>query len=154
MPRLLNIHFGVKLSVVSEIPTFAYFYPLSTQCPERQARAAEHGYVLPDETQLCQESQPLYKGHNQPVTYCLGEAALKNWDDADPSAMERQIELASNYGIDGFVFDTYIGEKDGRKKHELNAPLDKAFLGSADASQLGGLWESSGYASHRTRKSI
>jgi len=44
--------------------------------------------------------------------------------------MQRQIDLASENGVDGFIFDTYIGRKDGRPVKEAIAPLDNAFLGS------------------------
>ena len=116
-------------------PVYSYFYPLSTACPERQTRALEHGYELPDETQLCQDAEPLYSGHKQPVTYCLGEAAVKNWDDADPQSMERQAQLARAYGVDGFIFDTYLGQKNGKVVHEMGGVVDDAFLGSG-ASQV------------------
>src|ERR1044072_1805568 len=104
--------------LVMKTPVVSYFYPLTVECPERQARAAEYGFELPDETQLCQDARPLYEGHIQPVTYCLGDVALKNWDDTNKAAMERQIELASGHGVDGFIFDTYLGEKNGRRVHE------------------------------------
>ncbi len=119
-----------------EAPTLAYFYPLTTQCPERQRRASDHGVVLVDETQLCQDAEPLYEGHAQPVVHCLGDTAIRNWDDADPKAMEKQAELASNNGVNGFIFDTYLGRKNGRRVHEMRRVLDDAFLGSAAASEL------------------
>jgi hypothetical protein len=119
-----------------KIPAYAYFYPLSTACPERQLRAEENGYVLADETQLCQDAEPLYEGHNQPVTYCLGNVALKNWDDADPEAMERQIDLATSNGLDGFIFDTYLGQKQGKKVYEMGSVLDDAFLGTSASNGM------------------
>ena len=59
-------------------PVYAYFYPLTTKCEERERRADAHGTSLVDETQLCQDALPLYENHRQPVTYCLGDQALNN----------------------------------------------------------------------------
>lgn len=117
-------------------PTLAYFYPLTTTCPERQKRAAEHGFVVPDETQMCQESTPLFEGHDQPVTYCLGDVAVKNWDDTDPYAMEKQIELATSHNVEGFIFDTFLGQINSKKVHEMGNALDKAFLGSEQSNAM------------------
>lgn len=117
-------------------PAYAYFYPLSTACPERQQRAALNNYVLPDETQLCQDAEPLYPGHAQPVTHCLGDIATRNWDDADPEAMEKQIALATSNGVDGFIFDTYLGQKRGKRVYEMGDVLDEAFLGSRQSDAM------------------
>jgi hypothetical protein len=109
------------------LPTWAYFDPLTTQCPVRRQRAEELGIQPVDETQLCREAEPLYPGHKQPVTYCLGDAAIMNWDDADPVAKVRQAELASAYGLNGFVVDTYIGQKNGNDTQEMDV-LDEPFV--------------------------
>lgn len=120
----------------SEIPIYSYFYPVSTQCPERQERARTHGYELVDETQLCQDAQPLYEGHDQPVTYSLGDVATRNWDDADPEAMAPQIELATKHGISGFIFDSYLGQKSGKSVHEMKSVINEGFLGAENANSI------------------
>ena len=97
----------------TNIPTYAYFYPLSTRCAERNRRASELGVELPDETLLCQQAEPMYPGHQQPQKYCLGDPSINTWDDADTDSMRRQIELASNNGLDGFIFDIFIGNRGG-----------------------------------------
>lgn len=124
------------MSKLPDIPIYSYFYPVSTQCPERQERARAHGYELADETQLCQDAQPLYEGHQQPVTYCLGDVAVRNWDDADPEAMASQIDLATQNGVNGFIFDSYLGQKDGKSVHEMASVVNRGFLGAENADTI------------------
>lgn len=109
-------------------PLGAYFYPLSSKSPERVHRAQLYEYDLKDETVLPQEARPLYKGHKQPNTYCLGDSKLTTWDDSDPSIMKRQIELAKESGLDFFIFNTYIGSKNGQIIRDLTEPLEQSFL--------------------------
>lgn len=109
-------------------PVYSYFYPLSTSCPERQSRALQHNVTLADETELAQRAEPLFDGHQQPNTYCIGDPSKNTWDDADPSAMAQQVDLARDHGVDGFIFDTYLGQKQGRRVHEMADVLDHAFL--------------------------
>ena len=72
------------------------------------------GGEVVDETALCQGAKPLFYGHSQPNVYTFdGTADSTVWDDADPRVMQSQIDLAQNYGIDGFIFDTYVGVKGG-----------------------------------------
>lgn len=120
-------------------PMGAYFYPLTTKCPERTERGRTFGQVPVDETHMAQTATPLftnhpeYGNHRQPRTYCLGEPNLTRWDDSEPSTMARQVELAKNYGLDFFVFDTYVGLKKGEPRKEMAQPLDNAFLGLTES---------------------
>ncbi len=111
------------------IPILAYHYPLTSTCPEKVKRAIAHGAdSVADETLIVQKSATLFDGHDQPREYCIGDVALNTWDDADPEAMEEQIGLAKQYGLDGFIFDAYIGQRSGEGVHEAHLPLDEAFL--------------------------
>lgn len=112
------------------LPVFAYYYPLTTDCPEQRQRASKYGVTLVNESELATKALSLFDGHDQPRTYCLGDSSTPTWDDADPAVMEKQVALASENGVDGFLFDTYIGEKQGRRLQEKAAPLDDAFLKS------------------------
>lgn len=50
--------------------------------------------------------------------------------------MHRQIELAHENGLSGFIFDTYIGQKANKPIHEMKAVLDTAFLGQEASRKL------------------
>lgn len=117
----------------------AYFYPITTQCPVRARRARILGVETIDEHELMRTAPPLYEGHKQPRRYCLGDAAATYWDDGNPDAMACQIELALEFGLSFFLFNTYIGHRNGRPVHELAAPLEKAFLNcqAAQAMEFG-----------------
>lgn len=105
-----------------------YFYPNSTRCPIRSRRARDAGRPITDETQLVQTAQPRFDGHKQPHTYCIGNPNETIWDDAEQPAMAKQVEIAQQFGIDYFVFLTYIANSKGQTIQELQAPLDESFL--------------------------
>ena len=66
----------------------AYYYPLSTKCEIRNARSRLFGYEPCDETELVKHRTPLFDGHIQPNTHCLGDPSVTNWDDANIGTME------------------------------------------------------------------
>lgn len=109
-------------------PVGAYFYPITTNSPERVLRAKQYGYTLINEVDLAAQANPLYKKHKQPNIYCLGDLESTPWDDTNIKSMEKQIDLAIKYGINFFIFNTYIGSKDGKIVTEMTEPLDNAFL--------------------------
>lgn len=113
-----------------ESPIYSYYYPLSTSCETLQKRALRNGGgEVVDETALCQGAKPLFYGHSQPNVYTFdGTADSTVWDDADPRVMQSQIDLAQNYGIDGFIFDTYVGVKGGVLSKEKTSVLENGFL--------------------------
>lgn len=102
----------------------AIFYPQTTSDPERHRRALALGRTIPSEYQLVQTTKPLFPGHQQPQTYCLGEPGWTNWDDESPKAMDRQIGLAKDTGLSFFLFDTYQGLIEGKKHRELHKPIE------------------------------
>ncbi|MCA9380531.1 glycoside hydrolase family 99-like domain-containing protein [Candidatus Dojkabacteria bacterium] len=102
----------------------AYFYPITTRCPDRRNRADLMGYSPVDESLLTQNATPLFRGHMQPNTYTIDGLNGTTWDDGDLSAMHTQIELAQEYGLSYFVMDTYIGRKEGKPVQEMIEPLN------------------------------
>jgi hypothetical protein len=104
----------------------AYFYPLTTRCAERARRGRLAGALTIDEHKLVAGAELLYPGHRQPKRYCLAEPSALSWDDSDASTMARQIELAQEFGLSFFVFNTYIGNRDGRPVRELAEPAERA----------------------------
>ena len=101
----------------------AYFYPLTQQCPEKQARARSLGRSVADEIALARDARPLFEGHAQPTVYCLDEQT-RHWDDSDESAMDAHITLAQDAGLGFFIFDSYEGMSRGRQVIEAGGPLD------------------------------
>lgn len=102
----------------------AYFYPLTTHCSVRQTRAEAMGRnSVVDETSLAQNARSLFPGHRQPIKYALDKFTTR-WDDSDPSVVAQQVDLATDAGINFFVFDTYEGVKDGKPQKESQQPID------------------------------
>lgn len=120
----------------SPIEVGAYFYPLTKKDPIRQKRAKKLGRKIADEPKLAQKAKPLFPGHEQPHTYSLGSPERTIWDDSELESMGPQIELAKQYGLGFFVFDTYIGTRGGKPVQEAGAPLDEAFLKLEEARNM------------------
>ena len=104
----------------NESPIYSYYYPLTTSCETLQHRSlANGGDKSTDETMLCQTARPLFVGHSQPNVYSFdGSPRSSIWDDADPRVMQAQVDLAQQYSVDGFIFDTYVGVKSGKVSKE------------------------------------
>lgn len=117
-------------------PVYPYFYPVTKVSEERNRRAFRHGAPVPDEIRIAREAQPRFLGHDQPYIHCLGDVALREWDDADPAAMRTQTELAVQYGIDGFIFDSFMGAKHGKPVSEMGHVIDGSFLVDGASSGL------------------
>jgi hypothetical protein len=117
--------------VKNDKPLFgAYFYPISSKCPIRNARAASLSLpAVPNECTLALNATPLFEGHAQPQQYCIDEALTTSWDDADPATMKKHVALARSHGIDFFIFDAYLGLKEGEVFHELKECIDLGMLG-------------------------
>lgn len=135
------------MSTSSEFPVGAYFYPQTATCAVRAERIQSLGREEVDETLLVQEAAPLFAGHRQPHTYCLGDAARTRWDDADSIAMGLQVELMQDAGLEFVIFDTYGGSKNGcPPTREMDKPHD-AFLALDDTRknmQFATMWCRSG----------
>ncbi len=103
---------------------FAYYFPNWHQDP-RNDEWFTPGW---NEWDLLKDATPRYPDHRQPRTPLLGE-----FDESDPQVMDTQIELATRYGIDGFLFD-YYWYQDGPF---LQKALDEGFLKASRRQDLG-----------------
>ena len=79
------------------------------------------------EWELLKTTRPLFEGHWQPKRPLWGY-----FDESSPEMMARQIDLAADNGITGFLFDWYWygGEQ------FLEKPLDEAFLNAPNRGRL------------------
>ncbi|TFC50492.1 hypothetical protein E3T24_13805 [Cryobacterium sp. TmT2-59] len=94
---------------------FAYYFP-NWHTDPRSSEWFGKGWT---EWDLLRTASPRFPGHRQPRIPALGE-----FDEADPAAMDTQIDLAVSHGVDGFLFDYYWYE-DGPF---LQRALDEGFL--------------------------
>lgn len=72
-------------------------------------------------------ARPRFPGHFQPLVPLWGYE-----DESDPKVMEKKIECAKEYGIDGFIFDTYY-YNDGPYRQRC---LDEGFLKAKNAKDF------------------
>lgn len=79
------------------------------------------------EWELVKNNKPLFEGHRQPKEPLWGF-----FDESKPEWMERQIDLAADHGLTGFIFDWYWYE--GEKF--LERALEDGFLNSANRGRL------------------
>jgi len=79
------------------------------------------------EWELVKSAKPLFDGHHQPKEPLWGY-----FDESDPVWMKKQIDLAADHGVTGFLFDWYwySGEK------FLENALEKGFLNSSNRDRL------------------
>ena len=105
------------------IEVLAYYFPAW----HRDARqAAWHGKDW-TEWKLLAAAKPRYPGHQQPKVSAWGE-----FDESDPRWAAREIALASNYGLTGFIYDWYW--YDG--KPFLQAALENGFLAASNNRKM------------------
>lgn len=72
-------------------------------------------------------ARPRFEGHVQPHVPLWGYE-----DEADPAVMAKKISVAKEYGIDGFIFDTYYYD-DGPYRERC---LDEGFLQAPNCEDL------------------
>ncbi|MDD5705906.1 MAG: glycoside hydrolase family 99-like domain-containing protein [Kiritimatiellae bacterium] len=79
------------------------------------------------EWELVKTTKPLFPGHHQPRQPLWGF-----FDESDPVWMAKQIDLAADHGVTGFLFDWYwySGEK------FLEAALERGFLNAPNRQRL------------------
>ncbi len=116
--------------------TYAYFYPSTIECKEKQDRAVQHGMTLVNEISLASNTEPQFSGHDQPRRYSLDAGMNTEWDDANIDVMTAHVSLALEAGLAGFIFDTYVGGKKGRVAIESGQPLD-IFASSSLSDEIG-----------------
>ncbi len=115
---------------------YPYFYPITKLSSERNLRASEHGHNIPDEIRLANEALPRFEGHDQPLIHCLGDTAIRSWDDCNVDDMRLQTALAAEHGIDGFIFDSFMGAKNSKPTQEMMEVLDNSFLVDGVSNRL------------------
>ncbi len=79
------------------------------------------------EWELLKSTKPLFPGHKQPK-----EPSWGYLDESDPRVMTRQIDLAADYGLSGFLFDWYWYEGE----MFLEKALEKGFLQAENRQRL------------------
>lgn len=113
----------VVCSVWAKVDVLCIYYPEWHAYPEGDAIFGKGC----SEWNLVDTAIPRFEGHEQPVRLVGGK-----FDDSDPVAVAREIELASGAGIDVFVYDWYWAE--GRPiQHES---LERGFFNAANRGKM------------------
>ncbi len=113
----------------------SYFYPNEPSCPVRTERAG--GKRVESEPVLSRQTRSLFSGHDQPRSYCLGDARWNDWDDSDLNVAERHIDLANDAALDFFIVDSYLGIRNGMKIQESGGFLSR--ISNLPSSRLGNI---------------
>lgn len=79
------------------------------------------------EWELVKTTKPLFDGHQQPKKPLWGY-----FDESDPEMMAKQIDIAADNGVTGFLFDWYWYQGE----QFLEKPLDEAFLNAPNRNRL------------------
>ena len=95
----------------------SYVYTGWHPIPERD-RSFHPGFT---EWELVAGCRPRFDGHHQPRVPALGA-----YDDRDPVAVGRRLELAVQHGVDAFVHGVFWC----RGKRVFEEALDEGYLGS------------------------
>jgi len=118
-----------------QIRVGAYFYPNEPSCPVRTERAG--GKRVESEPVLARQAEPLFSGHDQPRSYCLGDIRWTDWDDSDVNVAAKQVELAQEASLNFFVIDSYLGIRDKLPVQESSGFISR--LSEMRSEQLGKL---------------
>ena len=102
---------------------YAYYFPNWHVDPKNEKWHGK-GWT---EWRVTQYATPRFEGHKQPRVPLWGYE-----DEADPKVMEKKIQTAHNYGIDGFIFDWYW-HTDGPYRKRC---LEEGFLGAKNNELL------------------
>lgn len=100
-----------------------YYFPQYHTDPRNDALHAP-GWT---EWDLLRVAKPRYAGHRQPITPAWGE-----FDESDPAWSAKEIDLAADHGVTGFIYDWYW--YDGQPF--LNGALERGFLQSPNRERL------------------
>lgn len=103
---------------------FAYFYPNDLQDFSRRSRSEKLGGRLVGDHQLAKRR------------YCLGDPKLVSWSDTDQNSVRLQLALAAQYGLSGFIVDTYVGAQEDVVVKEMGAVLDHLNESAHEEGQL------------------
>lgn len=113
----------------------AYFYPNEPSCPVRTERAG--GIQVESEPVLVRQTKPLFPGHDQPRSYCLGNSNITDWDDSKTTITNEHVTLAQEAGLNFFIIDSYLGIRSGKQIHESDGFLSQ--MSKMTILQLGNL---------------
>ncbi|WP_010184910.1 glycosyltransferase WbsX family protein [Sphingomonas sp. PAMC 26605] len=105
------------------IDVLAYYFPQFHADPQN---SIWHGEAW-TEWDLLRAAQPRYPGHQQPKVPAWGEL-----DESDPRNCAREIDLAVDHGITGFIYDWYWY----REKPFLNRALEQGFLQAGNTARM------------------
>ncbi|MGZ0152936.1 glycosyltransferase WbsX family protein [Kribbella sp. WER1] len=106
-----------------DVAIAAYYFPNFHVDPRNEQW---HGTAW-TEWELVKRAESRFEGHLQPRVPLDGYL-----DEADPDVMAGKIAMATEYGVDAFLFDWYW--YDGRPY--LERPLEAAFLPNAAAGEM------------------
>ncbi len=125
-----------KKTDAEDITVACYYFPdYHTGDPRNEARKGK-GW---SEWELVKTAKPRFPEHNQPIVPAWGYT-----DEKDPKEMARKIKVATDHGIDAFIFDWYMYE-DGPF---LNRCLDEGFLQAKNKNKMkfGLMWANHDWA--------
>lgn len=105
------------------IEVLAYYFP---QYHPDARNDAWHGKGW-TEWELVKAARPRFPGHKQPIVPAWGY-----FDEADPKWAEKEIDIAADHGVTGFLYDWYWYEDGGF----LLDGLEKGFLKAQNRSRL------------------
>ena len=105
----------------------AHVYPGWHPIPERDA-SFYPGFT---EWDLVEQSAPRFPGHHQPRVPLWGR-----YDDRDPAAVTRRVELCRDHGIDGLVYGFFWC----RGKRVFQDALDDGLLGGTHRFPFALMW--------------
>ncbi len=107
----------------------AWYFP-NWHVDERNEKWHGKGWT---EWEVAKCARPRFEGHSQPKTPLWGYL-----DESDPKNMELKIKTAKEYGITGFLWDTYWFEDGG---YRMKA-LDEGFFGAKNNEdfKIGLVW--------------
>lgn len=108
----------VKGVTKEKMEVLAYYFPQYHQDP-RNDQWHGKGWT---EWELVKTAHPRYPGHHQPIVPEWGY-----FDESDPKWTTKEIDIAADHGITGFIYDWYWYEDggfllDGLNKGFLHAP--------------------------------
>jgi len=108
---------------MKKVPVMAWYFP-SYHPDERNDVWHGKGWTEWEESK---RAFPRFPGHEQPKHPLWGHE-----DESDPKVMEKKIDTAVKYGIDGFVWDMYWDEVG---PYRMNG-LMKGFFGAANNTKM------------------
>ena len=108
---------------MSKKPVYAYYFP-NWHVDKLNEKWHGKGWT---EWEVVKCARSRFEGHRQPKVPLWGYE-----DEADPKVMEKKISVAKEYGIDGFIFDTYCYAE---SPYRMRC-IDEGFLGAKNNEEM------------------